>query len=267
MSDVLERLREDLAASGGRARLSEVAPRLLATGNAAAAARVLGTLVERDPRFRLEGETVALAPEEDPFAGRALCELAFAVLDFETNGLTPGDRAIEVGVVVVEGGREVEAFETLLDPGTPVSPFVTRLTGIRKEDLVGRPSFPEVWPSLERLLRGRVLVAHNLPFDRRILRREVALLEGDPRVGASGLCTVRLSRRLHPSEESHALDAVALRHGFTFRARHRALDDARVTAGVLLRLLEEARDREGLARWEELQGWLAPGRRQRSKPR
>lgn len=267
MSDLLERLYAELAGAGGRARLAEAAGRYLATGNAVAGAHVLRTLLERDPRFLVEGEEVALAPAPDPFSGLPLSGVGFAVLDFETNGLIPQDRAIEVGVVVVEGGREVEAFETLLDPGTPVSPFVTRLTGIRGEDLVGQPPFAAVWPDLERLLAGRVLVAHNLPFDRRILRREVALAGGDPRVGARGLCTVRLSRKLHPSEGSHCLDAVAERHGFSFSARHRALDDARVTAGVLLRLLEEACDREGLARWDDLAAWLAPAPRPKRVPR
>lgn len=267
MADVLDRLFSELAATGAPLDLAEAGARYLATGNAAAAAAVLCPLLARDPRFVLEGGRIALAPAPDPFAGAALSALGFAVIDFETTGMSPQDRAIEVGVVVVEGGREVEAFGSLLDPGMPVSPFVTRLTGIRGEDLAGQPTFPDLWPTLERLLGGRVLVAHNLPFDRGILRREVALADGDRRVGSQGLCTVRLSRKLHPSEESHALDAVAERHGFTFSARHRALDDARVTAGVLLKLLDEAAQREGLVTWADLVAWLAPARRPKRAPR
>lgn len=261
LRDLLDTLYKEALATGKPLVLAEVASRYLQTGNGEVAARVLSTLVERDPRFRLQGgDLVAIRPL-DPFVGRSLGELRFAVLDFETNGLTPHDRAIEVGVVCLDKGEVVDAFTTLLDPGTPVSPFVERLTGICRADLRGKPSFPEVWPALERLLEGRVLIAHNLPFDRRILRKEVALMGGDPLVGAHGLCTVRLSRRLFPREESHCLDAVAERLSVGFGTRHRALGDAEATAEVLLKLLRVVEEREGVATWEALGGWLAPPKR------
>lgn len=264
--DLMDRLFEHLVEAGAAAALAELAPVWLRTENAPLALRVMESLVARDPRFRLEHGKLSLAPPPEPEADRRLEALSFAVVDFETNGLSPGDRAIEIGVVVVEGGNETVSFETLLDPGTPVAPFVQRLTGIGTGDLVGQPTFPEIWPRLEPLLAGRILVAHNLPFDRRILRREVALSGGDRRVGHAGLCTVRLSRRLHPTEESHCLDAVAGRYGLTFSARHRALDDARVTGRLLLRLLEEAAERLEAPTWGTLGAWLAPKNRSR-KPR
>lgn len=266
--DLLDRLYEEALSRGQPLSIAEAAPRYLKTENALAAGQVLAALLVRDSRFLVEGDRLTAAPPRNPFRGLALSELHFAVLDFETNGMTPRDRAIEVGVICVDGDRLGESFETLLDPGTPVSPFVERLTGISSRDLVGRPSFAEVWPGLEALLAGRVLVAHNLPFDRRILRREVALLGGDPLTGIHGLCTVRLSRRLFPSEESHCLDAVAERFGLGFGARHRALGDAEVTAKVLLRLLKELEEREGIITWDGLQEWLIPARPKRSlRPR
>lgn len=258
--DILDRLYDELAAKGAPLSVAECATRYLQTNNEAVAARVLENLISIDSRFRLSrGFVEALAPKA-PFAGHLLAALEFAVLDFETNGLGPVDRAIEVGVVVFAGGQEISSFETLIDPGTPVAPFVQTLTGIRPEELRGQPTFEETWPGLEQLIEGRVLVAHNLPFDRRVLRNEVARLGGDPRVGASGLCTLRLSRRLHPTEESHCLDAAASRHGLEFTARHRALDDARVTSRLLWRLLEEAADRHNIATWDDLQRFLAPAR-------
>jgi len=264
-SELLDKLYDELAASGRPLEVAECAARYLQTNNAAVAAKVLENLVSRDSRFRLSrGFVEALAPKA-PFAGRLLAALEFAVLDFETNGLGPIDRAIEAGVVVFAGGKEITAFETLIDPGTPVAPFVQTLTGIRPEELRGQPTFEETWPRLEELLGGRVLVAHNLPFDRRVLRNEVARLGGDRSIGASGLCTLRLSRRLHPTEESHCLDAAASRYGLEFTARHRALGDARVTSRLLWRLLEEAADRHNVATWDDLQRFLAPGRTRKRK--
>jgi len=261
--DLLDRLFEHLRTAGSAAPLAELAPAWLHTENTPLALRVMEALVAADPRFVLREGRLSLAPLAGPPAGLTLDALAFAVVDFETNGLAPQDRAIEIGVIVVEGGRETASFESLLDPGTPIAPFVQQLTGIRPEDLRGQPTFPQVWPRIEPLLAGRVLVAHNLPFDRRILRHEVSLLGGDRRAGHAGLCTVRLSRKLHPTEESHCLDAVAGRYGLTFEARHRALDDARVTARLLLRLLDEAAERLEAPTWEALCDWLAPKARPR----
>jgi len=265
-ADLLDRLYDHLLSSGAPASLAELAPAWLRTSNGTLALRVMEGLVARDPRFRLEEGMLSLTPAPGPPASESLGALSFAVIDFETNGLSPQDRAIEVGVIVVEAGRETASFDSLLDPETPIAPFVQQLTGIRPQDLRGQPAFPQVWPLLEPLLTGRVLVAHNLPFDRRILRHEVALLGGDRRVGHAGLCTVRLSRKLHPTEESHCLDAVAGRYGLAFSARHRALDDARVTARLLLRLLDEVAERLEEPTWEALCGWLVPKARARKAP-
>ena len=250
--DLLEKLYARLLGVGSPVALEAAASDLLATRSIPLASRVLERLLSDDGRFRVAGGLVSAIPPRDPFEGKKLHEIGFAVLDFETNGLAPGERAIEVGLVVWNGGREADAYETRLDPGTPLSPFVQRLTGIRPEELSGKPAFGAVWPEVARRLEGRVLVAHNLPFDRRILRREVSLLGRDLHVGRTGLCTVRLSRRLFPAEESHALDAAAGRFGLEFSARHRALDDARVTARLLQRLLDEAASRYGVATWDDL---------------
>ena len=242
--DLLDRLAEELERLGGRAPLAEVAARSLASDNGPLAARLLAGMVDADPRFALSRADgiLRLAPRRSRPEDVDLQEAAFAVMDFETNGLPPQDRAVEVGVACFRGGREEASFETLVDPGTPISPFVSRLTGIRPEDLRGKPGFESVWPDLEGLLRGRVVVAHNLPFDGRVLRREVRLCGGDHRIADGGLCTLRLARRLLPKDERKGLDELAVRFGFTFRSRHRALDDARVAGRVLYRLIDMARE-------------------------
>jgi DNA polymerase-3 subunit epsilon len=54
----------------------------------------------------------------------------FAVIDFETTGLSPGngDRATEVAIVLVEGGRVVDRFQSLMNAGVRVPAFITGLT-------------------------------------------------------------------------------------------------------------------------------------------
>ncbi len=255
-SDLLDRLVELLEETGGPLALAEVAPGLLRTGEGGLAARVLESLVLSDERFRVEGGAVLLAPETDPFVGTPLEEVGFAVLDFETNGMGVGERAIEVGLALYRGREEEGSFQTLVNPGTPVAPFVTRLTGLRDADLAGQPAFGDIWAEMRGHLAGRVLVAHNLPFDRGVLMREVAIL-GERLPPHQAVCTLQLARRLFPRVDPKNLDALAERFSLTFTARHRALDDARVTGRLLYRLLDLAGDSTPMAAWQDLKAFLA----------
>ncbi len=236
---LLDRLFDMITREGEPQRLGPAADALFQS-RSPLGGRVLEALVRKDPRFGVRDGRVFALEKKGIAEDVPLESLEFAVLDFETNGFAPGERAIEVGIACFKMNREVQAFQTLLNPGTTISPFVVRLTGIQPRSLRGMPCFEDVWPEVSDLLDGRLLVAHNLPFDRRILRNEVRVAGGDPRIGEDGLCTLKLARRLLPKDESKGLDALADRFGFSFQARHRALDDARVTGRVLFRLLDMA---------------------------
>jgi DNA polymerase III subunit epsilon len=258
-TDLKGRIAEALAAHGGGRRLGELAEAFLQVPDSPLARRTLRALLQGDARFVISGDEVELSVERCPLTAVPLEELTFAVLDFETNGCPPRDRAIELGVSVWRCGEEVATYERLIDPGTPVAPFVTRLTGIRQSDLEGCPEFEEILPELVPLLEGSVLVAHNLPFDRRILLDELDRVGGDPALASPAVCTLRLARRLLPKEDRKNLDALAERFGLRFTARHRALGDARVTGRLLHVLLELARERAELRTLEDLQLFLAGG--------
>ena len=55
-----------------------------------------------------------------------------AVIDFETTGSSPGQgaRATEVAIVIVEHGAVVDSYQSLMNAGVWVPPFITQLTGI-----------------------------------------------------------------------------------------------------------------------------------------
>src|SRR6266536_4962913 len=84
----------------------------------------------------------------------------FAVVDVETTGVRAqnGGRIVEVAVAILEGGTVHLAFEALLDPGTPIPPWVTRLTGISDGLVAGRPRFGDVVAGLGRALDAGVFV-------------------------------------------------------------------------------------------------------------
>lgn len=151
------------------------------------------------------------------------------LVDLETTGLDKTkDRVIEVAAVVVRGNKVVEKYQTLVDPGFEISDRISKFTGIKKSDLVGKPSFAEVAPELISVInRGGVFVAHNAPFDYGFLEEEFKRV--DMPFASSSLCTVDLSRALYPGESSHNLDAIMKRFNIRIKNRHRALDDVMAT--------------------------------------
>ncbi len=150
-----------------------------------------------------------------------------AFVDLETTGTNPNyDRIIEVGIVRVEDGRVVTRHQSLVDPGTHVSPFIHQYTGISAAMLADAPPFSAVADEISELLDDCLFVAHNVRFDFGFLRTEFdrQSLPFRPRQ----LCTVKLTRRLYPQLRRHNLDTIIEHFKLTCPRRHRALDDAAV---------------------------------------
>jgi DNA polymerase III epsilon subunit family exonuclease len=243
----------------GPTRTETLARDLLGLTNAPAevARRVVAQLFDGQDRVTFDDGRWRLRDGGGSAAGAPLEELEYAVVDLETTGMSPdrGHRVTEVAAVEVSGGEVGGGFSTLEDPGRAIPPRVVELTGITDAMVDGAPSFGEVAGRLRGALEGRVFVAHNVPFDWRFLTEEMRRAEGSLPEGPR-LCTLRLARRALPGLGSKGLDAVARHYGVEIEGRHRAAGDARATAVVLLRLLEEARA-EGIDRWAELERWLS----------
>jgi DNA polymerase-3 subunit epsilon len=148
-------------------------------------------------------------------------------VDLETTGGSPAhDRIVEVGLVRVANGLLVEQWSTLVDPETPIPPYIEAFTGISNEMVRGAPRFGDIAADVFDKLAGAVFVAHNARFDHSFLHRE--FLRVNMQLSVPVLCTVKLSRRLFPQYVRHNLDTIIERHGITCTARHRALGDALV---------------------------------------
>ena len=173
--------------------------------------------------------------------GRPLREVTFCVVDLETTGgsAAAGSMVTEIGAVKVRGGEVQGEFQTLVNPSTPIPPFIAVLTGITDAMVASAPAIGSALPSFLEFASGSVLVAHNAPFDVGFLRHFATLL-GHPWPSFEVLDTARLARRVVTRDE--AADCRLATLATLFRAgttpNHRALEDARATVDVLHGLIE-----------------------------
>jgi DNA polymerase III epsilon subunit family exonuclease len=173
-----------------------------------------------------------------------LSETTFAVLDLETSGGSPksGAGITEIGVVKVRGGTILGTFQSFIDPGHSLPPFITQLTGITDEMLLSAPYIDEVLPTLFEFLGTAdetVLVAHNSPFDMSFLKA-AALTHEYPWPNYLTVDTARLARAVLDRDEviNCKLGTLATFFNAQTSPTHRALDDAMATVDVLHGIIE-----------------------------
>ncbi|MER7205897.1 DEDD exonuclease domain-containing protein [Streptosporangium sp. NPDC000239] len=198
--------------------------------------------------------------------GTPLEQITFVVFDLETTGVSADEHAItEIGAVKVRGGEVLGEFGTLVDPGSPIPPFISVLTGITDAMVTAAPRIDSVLPSFLEFARGATFVAHNAGFDLSFVRAACAAL-GYPPPGNPVVDTVVLARRLLTRDEvpNYKLSTLARVFSRT-EPCHRALADARATVDVLHALIERAGS-FGVHTLEELKGFVrAPTPEQRRK--
>jgi DNA polymerase-3 subunit epsilon len=187
----------------------------------------------------------------------------FLVVDTETNGLA-GDACemTEVGAVLVGGGELHERFSTLCRTSAPLQRGIQRFTGITQSMVDSAPSLEDALPPLAQRLAGRILVAHNAPFDRRVLRQafdRIGLEWPNPPV----ICTAAVARRLLPLQRKRGLGALADALGIEVELAHRALADAETCARVLCALFP--RLCANAVTVADALALLAPARRRRAR--
>ncbi len=156
-------------------------------------------------------------------------------IDLETTGLDPShDQIIEIGAVRFKDGEIIAEYSQLVDPGRPVPPLVTSLTGLRNEDLVGMPRIAAVLPELKAFVGSSPWVGHNVGFDASFLYAQ-GVLQNNLRLDTYEMASVLL-----PSAPRYNLTSLTSLMGFDIESAHRALYDARATAYLYWMLWNKA---------------------------
>lgn len=166
----------------------------------------------------------------------------FAIVDIETTGgYAGGSRITEIAILIHDGTKVIDRWESLVNPQQHIPPAIFALTGIDNELVKHAPIFDAISEKVLELLTDRIFVAHNVNFDYSFVRHQ--LEESGFKWTAKKLCTVRAARKIKPGLSSYSLGKLCYELGIPLLNAHRAGGDADATALLFSYLL--ACDTEG----------------------
>ena len=153
----------------------------------------------------------------------------FAILDVETTGGKFNEEKItEIAIIVYDGDKIIDKFETLINPGKDIQPFVQKLTGINMKLVKNSPKFKDVSEKIFKITKDKIIVAHNVDFDYRVIKNEFQSI--NIKYYRDSLCTVDLSKLIFPNLKSYKLTNLLSHFGIENENPHRAISD---TLGAL----------------------------------
>ena len=165
----------------------------------------------------------------------------YAIVDIETTGSYAAANGItEISIQLSDGQTVTDQYSTLINPGQPIPPYISAMTGISNQMVAGAPRFEEVAERIFNLLHNKIFIAHNVSFDYSFIKSH--LREAGFDLNSKKLCTVRLSRKIFPGLPSYSLGKLSRSLGIEITDRHRASGDAEATAKIFHLLI--ANDRE-----------------------
>lgn len=167
----------------------------------------------------------------------------YAIIDLETTGgRAARDRITEIAIILHDGEKELDRFESLVNPERAIPYNITQITGIDDEMVSEAPKFHELARRVVEITEGAIFVAHNVRFDYGFLKEEFA------RLGYTytrrNLCTVRLSRKVFPGLRSYSLGNLIKHFGIRVKDRHRAMADTQATVELFERILHNDENQE-----------------------
>ncbi len=162
----------------------------------------------------------------------------YAVVDIETTGGQPRrDRITEIAIVLYDGEKVLDQYQSLVNPERSIPTEITRITGITNAMVATAPKFFEIAKQVVTMTEGAIFVAHNVRFDYGFIREEFANLGYT--YTRRQLDTVVLSRKAFPGLKSYSLGNLIRHFDIQVENRHRAMDDVLATIDILGRILSQ----------------------------
>jgi len=155
----------------------------------------------------------------------------FAVVDVETTGFGAKDRIIELGIILIDEDKITHEWETLVNPERDISN--SDIHGITASMVSLAPTFKEIEGELAELLNDRILIAHNISFDSKMIINEYSRFDKIIDLG-KGFCTLKATNA--------KLEIACEELGLENYLAHSALSDARATAQIFKKIYQSDDD-------------------------
>lgn len=150
-----------------------------------------------------------------------------AILDTETTGAGRGDQVVEIAILVHDYSlangaalREVASYQSLNEPTVAIHPTAQAIHGLSMKELRGHRMRES---DIVQVLRGcHAVVAHNMPFDRGMMRSHFSWMESLP-----WRCSCWSIPWKGLGFENGKLQSLLAAHRINPGSAHRAMDDVR----------------------------------------
>ncbi|MFW6073945.1 MAG: exonuclease domain-containing protein [Chloroflexota bacterium] len=211
---------------------------------------LLNSILGGDSRLRKTPDGSWIIPDNHAATSE---EAEFVVVDVETTGLKPRHHRItEVAILGVGGDGSVFKWSTLVNPDRQIPAQVSRLTGIRNQDVASAPLFRSIAQTVIDIVGNRTIIGHNVEFDVSFINAELQRC-GLPRLVNATLDTMSLANVMIPELKRLSLSSIAAALDVDHVEAHRALTDAESTLSIFEALRERASDSGEIASFEALE--------------
>lgn len=153
----------------------------------------------------------------------------YVLYDLETTGISANyDEVIEISAVKVRGGKIIDEFSTLVNPGRTIPYGASAVNHIYDEMVADAPEFEEVLPLFLAFIGNDILVGHNIAsFDMKFLYRDFEKYMGVV-LPNDFVDTLRLAKIVFPDWKHRRLGDLANYYGISTVGAHRALTDCKM---------------------------------------
>lgn len=165
----------------------------------------------------------------------------FVVFDLETTGFSSKyDKIIEIGAVKIKNGNIIDSFSTFVNPEIKIPYNITELTSITNENVKDSDTINDILPKFLEFIGDSILVAHNANFDVSFINKNCDDL--GIKINFAVMDTIPLAKFLFPELKRYKLNTIAKHLGVSLENHHRAVDDAKATADILLNCFKLLKD-------------------------
>ena len=143
-----------------------------------------------------------------------------------------------IGITVIENGKIISEYYSLVNPEQRFDYFNVKLTGISSRMVKNEKTFPEIWEEIRETMESGLLTAHNASFDMGVLGKCLRDYGIDWKEEVPYICTCQIGKR-HLPDQGHKLDELCSYYNIALNHHHADRKGPALSKGCELPLPED----------------------------